>query len=93
VKERERGDVGVNPTAAARPDLPGHESCHKFRELSWKNSQKFMETQRLVEHERAKEDHKRNNNKSLERERQRQTDKADDDDDGPAAASEKEDVW
>jgi hypothetical protein len=84
----------VNPTAAASPDLPGHESCHKFRELSWKNSQKFMETQRLVEHERAREDHNRNkNNKSLERERERASDKADDDDDGPAAASEKEDVW
>ncbi len=80
----------MNPTAAASPDLPGHESCHKFREPSWKNSQKFMETQRLVEHERAKEDHKRNN-KSLERERERE--KADDDDDGSAAASEKEDVW
>jgi hypothetical protein len=62
----------VNPTAAASPDLPGHESCHKFRELSWKNSQKFMETHRLVEHERAREDHKRNNDyKSHERERER----------------------
>ncbi len=61
----------MNPTAAASPDLPGHESCHKFRELSWKNSQEFVETQRLVEHERAREDHNRNkNNKSLERERE-----------------------
>jgi hypothetical protein len=32
-----------------------------------------MKTQRLVEHERANEDHKRrNNNKSLERERERE---------------------
>ncbi len=78
----------MNPTAAASPDLPGHESCHKFREVSWKNSQKFMETQRLVEHERAREDHKRNNNKKRIL-RERESDKADDDDDGPAARARK----